>query len=195
MIDNRSLIYPLLEFNSKDDFYFVQILKRKKENPELGSNSYVAKSYCIHSIDYFEKKIPEMLCLATLHNARIMIDLNRKSFRKSALQMLRKVTEQILNEDYSSVKKAFESIAGTFSNEPNKKWIVNIDVKDEDFVKIVENDIKNCEPNRRQLKTLAILPSKNGFHIITSPFNRQEFSKIHTGLQVHTCNPTNLIIL
>lgn len=47
MINNLELILPLLEFLSEDDFYHLQIIKRKKEHPELGSNSYVVKTYYI----------------------------------------------------------------------------------------------------------------------------------------------------
>jgi hypothetical protein len=39
MVDNFEIIKSLLQFDSEDDFYHLQILKRKKENPELGSNS------------------------------------------------------------------------------------------------------------------------------------------------------------
>ena len=34
MINNFNLIKPLLDFNSEDDFYFLQILQRKKDHPK-----------------------------------------------------------------------------------------------------------------------------------------------------------------
>ena len=52
MINNIEIIKTLLEFNSQDEFYHLQVLKRKKENPELGSNSYVVKTYYVGSIEY-----------------------------------------------------------------------------------------------------------------------------------------------
>ena len=55
MIDNLEKVLPLLEFESEDDFYYLQILQRKKENPQLGSNSRVIKNYYITSIDYLTK--------------------------------------------------------------------------------------------------------------------------------------------
>lgn len=43
MINNLELIKPLLKFESEDDFYYLQILKRKKDQtPEenaLGRNN------------------------------------------------------------------------------------------------------------------------------------------------------------
>jgi len=57
MIDNLDKIKPLLNFESEDDFYYLQILQRKKENPELGSNSRVIKNYYIKSVEELEKSI------------------------------------------------------------------------------------------------------------------------------------------
>lgn len=38
MVDNLRLILPFLKFESEDDFYYLQILQRKKENP---TNLYI----------------------------------------------------------------------------------------------------------------------------------------------------------
>lgn len=41
MVDNFEQIGNLLSFDSNDEFYFLQILQRKKDNPSgyLGSNN------------------------------------------------------------------------------------------------------------------------------------------------------------
>lgn len=44
MVDNFELIRTLLKFESKDDFYFIQILQRSKDNPEIGANNRLVKS-------------------------------------------------------------------------------------------------------------------------------------------------------
>ena len=51
MVDNLDKILPLLKFESEDDFYYLQILQRKKENPQLGSNSRVIKNYYIKIVE------------------------------------------------------------------------------------------------------------------------------------------------
>lgn len=33
-IDNFNLIKPFLKFDSEDDFYYLQILRRRKDNPD-----------------------------------------------------------------------------------------------------------------------------------------------------------------
>jgi len=43
-------------------------------------------------------------------------------------------------------------------------------------------------------KLIDIIPSKNGYHVITSPFDVSEFSKSFPNIDIHKDNPTNLYI-
>jgi len=43
MTNNFELINDLLDFTQEDTFYFVQILKRRKENPLLSKSSVVVE--------------------------------------------------------------------------------------------------------------------------------------------------------
>lgn len=192
-VNNIEYIIPLLSFD-EDAFYHLQIIKRKKEHKELGSNSYVVKTYYISSEEYLRLKMPEIIAICDFHNARACLNLNRRSFEKMAYHLMRKVCDQIMNRDFRSARKAFESVCGAYSDEPNKKWIIDIDEKDLKKISIIQNDIKNCEPNRREDKTLAILETKNGYHLITSPFRLDEFKVIHQDIDVHKDNPTILYI-
>lgn len=79
MIDNFDKIIPLMEFRTKDDFYYLQILQRKKEVDTLSSNSNVIRNYHIGDIDYFQKKRNEITKLCESFDARAMIWLNRRS--------------------------------------------------------------------------------------------------------------------
>lgn len=197
MIDNFEIIKGLLKFESPDDFYHLQILKRKKENPELGSNSYVVKTYYIKSVEYLEKKRNEIINLCEFNNARACINLNRRSFERLAFHMLKKVTDQIMNKDFKSVRKAYESVCGAYSNEPNKKWIIDIDYKDisEEERGVIFNYIKLLIKETGKDETITIIPTRNGEHWITSPFNLGIFRENYGGtIDVHKDNPTILYI-
>lgn len=193
-INNLTHIIKLLQFDSEDDFYHLQIIKRKKEHPELGSNSMIVKTYYIKSVEHLEKVMPEIVCLCNFHNARGSINLNRRSFEKIAFHLLQKVTNQVCNKDFQSCKDAYNSVCGAHSNEPKKRWIIDLDEKDHIKTQILSNTIKNCEPNRRSDKVIAVLETKNGFHLITHPFNIQEFSQFHADIDIHKDNPTILYI-
>ena len=189
-MNNIELIKPLLIFEDDDTFYHLQIIKRKKEHSELGSNSYIVKTYYIRSIEYLELKMPEIINLCEFHNARACINLNRRSFEKLAYQMLKKVTDCILNKDFKSVRKSYESVCGSFSNEKdNKKWIVDIDTKDDLCIQ-VKADIIKLEPFGQ--KVLACIETKNGYHLITNPFRLDKFKELYPQIEVHKNNPTLL---
>jgi hypothetical protein len=194
MIDNIERITKLLQFSSEDDFYHLQILKRKKEHPELGSNSYVVKTYYISSLDYLSKKFPEIQHLCEFHNARAYINLNVRSFERTAFHTLKKVTDQIMNRDFKSARKAYESVCGEFASGRDKRWIIDIDddsAGDEFWLDMCEF-LETIEPIGK--KFLAKIPTKNGYHIITTPFNVEKFKQRYSGVDLHKNNPTILYI-
>lgn len=195
MIHNIEIIKRLLHFSSEDDFYHLQILKRKKEHPELGSNSYVVKTYYVSSIEYLETKFPEIVALCNFHNARACINLNVRSYERLAFQMLKKVTDQIINKDYKSVRKAYESVTGEFGTGRDKKWIVDVDYGHHttvDYVNKLQYYIRTELPEGGEI--FAKVPTKNGFHLITSPFRLDTFREAYPEIDVHKNNPTILYI-
>jgi hypothetical protein len=193
MLDNIKIIQTLLVFESEDDFYHLQILKRKKEHPELGSNSYVVKTYYIRSIEHLYKKYDEIKALCKFHNARAYINFNVRSFERAAFQTLKKITDQIMNKDYKSVRKSYESVCGEFGTGRAKRWIIDIDEQYEySYMKKMSSFLETIEPIG--YKDLALIPTKNGYHIITSPFNVEKFSKEYPGIDVHKNNPSLLYV-
>lgn len=199
MIHNKIKIQRLLNFDDKDKFYHLQILKRKKEHPHLGSNSYVVKTYYISSQEYLDDKWPEVIQLCEHHNARAYINLNRRSYEKIAFHLLRKVADQIMNKDFQSARKAYESVCGAYADEPNKTWIIDVDKGDEDKLEFIEfldevsSTIQNLRPYD-EVRVKAVVPTKNGCHLIVSPFNLSDFKKIYPHLDVHKNNPTLVYI-
>ena len=195
MVNNLEIIAEeLLNFTTEDDFYFLQIIKRKKEHPELGSNSYVVKTYYIKSIEDLNKCMGEIICLCDYHNARAYIDLNKRSFKKIAFHTLKKITDQLLQEDYKSVKNAYNSSCGMYANDPAKKWIIDLDddAANINMINKIVNIINDIEPVGTKLK--AILPTRNGMHLIVSPFNKEKFKREFPAIDIHTNNPTILYI-
>ena len=197
MINNINQIKTLLQFDSEDDFYHLQIIKRKKEHPELDSNSRIIKTYYIRSIEYLDLNYEEIKVLCNFHNARACINLNKRSFEKLAYHNLKKVTDCIMNKDFKTVRKCYESVCGSYSSEINKKWIIDVDSKDGLHLYIAEK-IKRFEPNPGESKVITYIETKNGWHIITKPFNQSNFrlecemnSKV---CDIHKDNPTILYI-
>lgn len=197
MIDNFKEIIPLLNFDSEDDFYHLQIIKRKKEHPDIGSNSIVVKTYYIASVEYLLKKRDEIIALSDIHKARACINLNRRSFERIAFHLLRKVADQIMNKDFRSARKAYESVCGAHSNEPDKRWIIDVDSKDKGYLYPIVRLAEGCKPEGPKL--INCIETKNGFHVIIRPFNVQEFKDRCTAFSIqcpdiHKDNPTILYL-
>lgn len=184
-VNNFNLIKEILRFSSPDDFYHLQIIKRKKENPELGSNSYVVKTYYIRSIEHLEKYYNEIISICNYHKARAGINLNKRSFEKVGFNTLKKITDQIMNKDFKSIRNAYNSVCGSCSNAgKGKKWIIDVDSLDINVL----NETYDKFPKKNHIVTL---PTKNGYHIITKPFNLEEFN---VGHDIHKDNPTILYL-
>ena len=193
MCNNLEIIISLLKFYSEDDFYFLQILRRKKEHPDLRSNSEVIKTYTITSKEHLIKKMPEIILLCDFYNARACINLNLRSFEKIAYQTLKKACDQVFNKDFKSLKNAFNSAAGTYSSDPNKKWILDIDLKDELGLQKI-NEIQSYFEEENINAIITVIKTKNGYHLITSPFRLDVFKQRFQDIDVHKDNPTVLYI-
>lgn len=191
MTDNFANIRGLLKFE-KDYFYFIQIIQRKKENPEVGSSNRIIRSYNISSLEKFDKNVDEIITLCNTFNARAYIHMNRRKWSKIALQCLRHNADLIANEQYEGIKSSLETVIGRYNGESkdDKTWIIDIDMHDFSVAQRIGKLIGS--------KLLYTIPTKNGFHLITRPFNRYEFKK-YMQLQgdipdIHTDNPTVLYI-
>lgn len=90
-IDNFDKIAQLMEFNSPDDFYFIQIIKRWKDNPnqvekEQGikdgtyhGGAWYLKSWRVHSPQELLSLKPEIIKWCEDNNARGYITINTRS--------------------------------------------------------------------------------------------------------------------
>jgi len=191
MIDNISLVLPLMSYDSEDDFYFLQILQRKKENPQLGSNSRVIKNYYIRSEEYLFEHYDEIKKLCDHFNARAMLRLNKRSYYKVAFRALLNVANTMSNKDFKNLKSQYDKACGETHNDKNKTWIIDIDEKEFDF-EVLDKYLATIDPIGH--KTVQIIPSANGYHAITKPFNVLTFSLKYKGYDIHKDNPTNLYI-
>ena len=191
-VDNFKQIREMLNFESGDEFYFIEIMQRKKDGNMLRDcNNVIIKDYFIKSLKHFDIVTPEMITLCDVFNARAYIRLNKRSFKKCALRMIGDVAVNIETENYMGCRKSFASVAGKYNADKNKTWVIDID--DEatlnsdnsvDYKKQLYNilNISDALSNTSPIiegasKWIAILNTPNGKHYITRPFDLQTFKR------------------
>lgn len=191
-IDNLEKIVPLLTFDSEDDFYYLQILQRKKENPEIGSNSRVIKNYYIKSEQHLRDRYDEIKKLCEVFNARASIRLNKRSFEKVGMKTMVNLANTMMNKEYQFLKASYDRACGLGHNDGNKTWVVDLDDWELKDLPGLKNYLNELEPVGDKL--VQYLRSKSGYHFITKPFNTQKFKQDYPEVEIHKDNPTNLYI-
>jgi hypothetical protein len=198
-VDNFELIRGLLDFSRPGTFYFLQILKRRKDNPDLGKDMIHIADYYIDSFERFDEYRERVINLCEIENARAYFRLNRRDAKQAANETLRRLTEYVISENYKPAKSAYASCVGEFHSDPDKTWIVDIDWKDiaegmtkEIYIDSVVQSVESLvRSGGREPNTIKI-PTKNGLHLITRPFRLDEFRKHWSGIEIHKDNPSLL---
>jgi len=195
MIDNIEHIKKLLNFEEKGDFYMLYVLKRKKDQPEGERDNHQSvrtiKSYCVDSIEYLEKRYDEIKQLCEMFKARAYIHVQKQNHRDVSLNMMVALAQRIQDGNHKQ-QGLFDSVVGQLKTY-EKRWIVDIDTKDEEIVEEVATFINTkCRPI--QDKICSIIPTKNGYHLITDRFDIITFFEKYPAIDVQKKNPSLLFL-
>lgn len=200
MINNLNIILPLLNFKEEGDFYHILILQRRKDMTTNRSNHQSArtiKTYTIRSKEYLEEKFEEIQLLCETFKARAYINLNRMNDGDVALKMIEKLVHCLQNKT-TNVKGVYDSVVGNLPSK-EKRWLVDLDLNEVMYKDIYINLINKVQPFNNVNKIITEIPTKNGVHLITHPFNTTsvdtECQKLNIPLPiVQKNNPTLLYI-
>ena len=194
MIDNLELIKPLLNFSHPGDFYMLYVFKRKKDQPEDERDNHQSvrtiKTYCVDSIEYLEKRYDEIKQLCEMFKARAYIHVQKQNHKDVSLNMLATLAERI-RDGVSNQKGLFDSVVGQIKT-MEKRWVVDIDVSDYHAVMEVSRFITSLKPEGVKVET--VLPTKNGYHLITSKFDVKTFKEKFPNIDIQKKNPTLLYL-
>ena len=193
-IDNIDLIKPLLNFSHYGDFYMLYVFKRKKDQPEGERDNHQSvrtiKTYCIESIPYLEKRYDEIKQLCEMFKARAYIHVQKQNHKDVSLNMLAILAERI-RDGVSNQKGLFDSVVGQIKTQ-EKRWIVDIDVTDFHAVTELSQFINYLKPEGKKIE--AVIPTKNGYHLITGKFDVKTFSEKYPDIDIQKKNPTLLYL-
>ena len=191
MIDNFELIKPLLIFPNDDIYYHLQILRRGKDHPNLPAANRVIKAYFINQLESIDYLKDEIIGLCDYFGARAYINLAPKSVRMTAALQMKYIAQRMYEGDFKKIWKAWNTCAGEIKGE-EPRWVVDIDEKI--TWSNIMDFIDTLEPYSKDTKFITNIPTKSGWHLITTPFNIAEFKKVYPDIDVHKNNPTILYI-
>lgn len=219
MIDNFEQIETLLSFDDPDLFYHLQIIRRGKDHPNLAAVNRTIKTYYIDNSEKLSKIKQEIIDLCEYFGARAYINLAPKSYRKCTMQCISDMAKRAMDGDFKKIYKCWNTVVGYIkSDKPH--WIIDVDIpsiknnnKNICYGNGILSQIENisisefieyeCEPLHYtkyylnkvyESKIYAYIPTKNGYHIITKPFNLKQFKDKYPDIDVHKNNPTILYI-
>ncbi len=185
LIDNFDKICNLLEFKSDDDFYFVQIIKRWKDNDDAyaerdagkanGSyhgGAWYLKSWRIHNAKELMQLKPEIVKWCEDNNARAYITVNTRSTKDTDSYV--KVYQTKYPQDDARYKRAEDIVAGQAKTGDNWR-----DTRLRLFVDVDTNDKKIWNEVMRMLDyyNIKVLDTyetpSGGLHIILANKNNR----------------------
>jgi hypothetical protein len=192
MIDNLGLIKPLLKFSDPGDFYMLYVLKRKKDQPVEERDNHQSvrtiKTYCIESIDHLQRRWDEITQLCEMFKARGYIHVQKQNHRDVSLNMMVALAQRI-HDGNSNQKGLFDSVVGQIKTQ-EKRWIADIDCTDWHAVTEVSQFINWLRPEGQKVE--AVIPTRNGYHLITSKFDVKTFGEKYPEIDIQKKNPTLL---
>ena len=206
-VDNFEAIRSRLKFDKPGDFFVAHVMFRVKDLREEADRNYyichedttrLIKTFYVDSLEYFDKKTPVMKDLAERNRARIYIELNRKNRLVINRVLAKKLIDFIddPNVRYDHIIRS--AVCGCHISD-YRWWVLDIDPDTK--VEYLISGMPSCrliecrefliekmkklvdETKTRSGSEIFEVPTKNGYHILTPPFNKSILSFLGDNLK------------
>lgn len=195
MIDNFNILSSWFDnLSDQGDFYFVQVIQRKKEC-NIGCNNNIIKDYHFFDKETFLKKKDEIIILCKAFNARAYFWVNPRNCKQVQYEIIREATEALECDS----RKLFKCVSKAIGHRRNSKykavWILDFDTTDWVTVNKYLTILNKCRPDGD--KVITNIPTVNGIHILTKGFDLEQFKQQLViekleDIDIHKDNPTVL---
>lgn len=161
-----------------DSYFAIELIRRGKDNPDMPAANYHFKNYYIRKPENLDKYKQEIKSLCELLHLRAYASVNIKSFKQVSLDTMAELARRIAKNDYRKNYAVFESCSGQYCHSKGKQWVVDVDdcKLHGVYPEIIKDVINSCQPDGNKIVTE--FPTKSGVHLITTPFDRQQFMEL-----------------
>ena len=172
----------LPEQEGGDAYYVIELVRRGKDCPDLPAANYHFKNYYIDTLAKYDKVKDEIRLLCRTIRLRAYASVCRKSFRRVTMNTLAEMARRAALDDFRRPYAVFESCSGKDLGKDDKFWVVDIDdcqfntlshVKKR---RLIIETVNSCEPAGQKMEMM--LPTRTGVHLITRPFNLEQFNRL-----------------
>lgn len=148
--------------------YHLQILQRSKDGHDKSSR--LVAEWFITSDVHLDFLKPAIIRLCEEYQARAYINLNRKLPEAVIYKMLEGLVDRVKNKTWKPLNLLGHCV--DVCNSEYKVWILDVDSNEYDL-DLIRSRVEQCKSGKTR-NVIDILPTVNGFHILTCPFNFQE---------------------
>lgn len=197
-IDNFRIFDNWFEkLKSKEDFYFVQVIQRKKDGvnlPSYTSGARTLRSFYFFTLEDYLKEESYIKELCVNNNARAYFWINPRNSKDVACEVITTFAELLKGDNTRQGISVYNRATGRSKcNKYNSLWIIDID--DTSITEKVEKVLENCRPEGAKVE--YVIPTFSGIHLLTTKFYINQFqnklaSEGIDHIDVHRDNPTLL---
>ena len=176
LVDNTSKLKDVMEFKNGAYYKFVCLVRAKdyKENSDeqvlhcMEKQEILVKDWLVDTPERLAGTLPDMLKFTELFKCRLYMCTDRKSVLKT-LKTMRDTVQNYLdpflrNPNASCSVRAVKKVASSASNmdessdNGGRKWLFDVDTKDEEVLKMVE---EYCGSSYE-----STFETKSGYHVV-----------------------------
>lgn len=177
ILDNIDKIKSLLKWPD-GVFYFVQVIQRKKENPDLPVSDMKRYQCFITSIKDLDTHLPRIKKVCCDYNARAYISILPRSLEKLAKQCLLEYAQRVNKALYNRVWDIPNRVALSEDirmSDKKSKPLRMFDVDKKDDVQTIKDFVSEIG-----IKVVETIPTINGAHIFVEAFNPSLLNGLET---------------
>lgn len=211
LVDNFDRIRELLTWENPGDYYYVQLILRKKDAATTFGNknnsARLITTYQFFDIERFDLKRAEIIRLCESERCRAGINLNKRNEELITYELNCQLADRIRSKNFKGINGILNTANGAkindeeeeneliFKGSTDKYWLLDCDSLEEYTVALrILNEV-DLRPVGN--KIIAVLPTYSGYHIITNRFDRQYFdnecrSILGKTVDIHKNNPVCL---
>ncbi|MDR1019057.1 MAG: hypothetical protein LBM02_10205 [Lachnospiraceae bacterium] len=160
-----NLLKPFIKFN-ENEFIFVQIIQRRKDNIDMNLPVKRLKSYSFYSWEELESQCDVLKDICDLNNARLYIRLNKQNSVDVSLRCISEIVENLKNGNPHKNKGVWDSVSGKLGSKD--WWLLDLDREHlfpkEDIIRdLTQHYTERCVLND---ETILLNKTKSGVHLI-----------------------------